>query len=224
MSDLVGTIIGGILSLVGSFGALFLRGMSSEVIIALIGVVGTLIGTLGGTLGGIWFAHWLRTRGDVRCVLGRTDAKATRLDNEGAIQERGVDVTRPGVLERVLERLSNRGGEVEVHHSLELRFFNEKDEATGLSEVSVAFIGKNAREVVLNRNSRAFRALTGQPAGPTANTTMDVVNLPAQTWVGMSFEGIHCGEDVAQLLAWERMEVRAKFPNGRQFRKIVRER
>jgi hypothetical protein len=183
----------------------------------LIAVVGTLVGTLSGALGGIWFESWLRARGDVNCELGAYNPMAFRIASDGTFAEE-----MPVENVEAFREFSRRGGEVKVAHNLDLRFFNGKGEPTGLSDLSVAFIGERGQSVVLDRNSEGYwSAYPG--SGPRGNIAHDVVNLPAQTWVGIYLSSNIAGEEGARSLAWERIEVRARYPNNEPFRRVVRD-
>jgi hypothetical protein len=173
------------------------------------GLGGGLIGgmfALIGVLGGLLLERKLRSWGEIRCSLGYYNHyHQTRSGNIKAAPANWRELRG--------EELENIAGV----HQLRIRFFNDKDEATGLADITVVFVGKDGREVVPRRAMRNpdFPATSDERGG--------MLDLPPGTWVTMEFAGFVYGEDA--LLAdsgWERIEVRGKLPSGKVRKFVVR--
>jgi len=160
------------------------------------GLGGGLVGgvfVLIGVLAGLWFERWLRSRGELRCVLG------------------------------TCERSPYTGSDREARASyrLDLRFFNEKDEDTGIYGLSVAFIDKDGGEAILGP------IVSGR--GPTrvpdfGEEPRDLLNFPPQRWTATLVSGSLQGADAMLAAEWERVEARGRLPNGELYRCEIRNR
>jgi hypothetical protein len=175
------------------------------------GLGGGLIGgvfALIGVLAGLIVEHKLRSSGKIRCNVGRYNHH----------QEIRIEKRRIAAPENWHELEGEELEKMIGTHKFVIRFFNEKDEATGLSNISIVFVGKDGHEVALQRGMRTYDYPTD------SDERSGTLDLPSRRWVTMDFGGFVYGEDA--LLAdrnWKRIEVRGQFPSGKQHKFVVRE-
>src|SRR5215204_1354553 len=105
----------------------------------------TIVGTLLGAALGLFGERWARSWGDVRCVIG--GVRYTPIWIAHGSRPR----TRPATEERdeLPDSGSNDWGTLRVTWTFTLRFFNEKDEPTGLHAVSVAFVDREGETAMI---------------------------------------------------------------------------
>ena len=193
-------------------------GRISETAAALYGGLGGgLIGgifALLGTLGGLWLERRLRARGELRCQL------AGFIQGESLVERGGMTFSpAPDEEEALYSTGTSPRGTLRITWEFDLRFFNEKDEDTGLYDVSVAFVDDRGEEAIIGPLSETYQhAITFQEDPP------DIVNLPSQRWESKRIDGTLFGAQAARSYRWQKLEVRAKLPDGTPFRGEVRNR
>ena len=102
-------------------------------------ILGTLLGTILGLLG----ERWMRSRGDVRCVLGG-------ISHEALLEApNGMTFSPPENLGELSAAGLNARGTLRVSWEVDLRFFNQKDEPTGLHALSLAFVDGEGNEALV---------------------------------------------------------------------------
>ncbi len=174
---------------------------TATLLAGLLAIFGTLLGTLVGLAGD----RWLRSLGEVRCELASFEWEPLlKAPN-------GMTFSAPDNIDELPETGLTDRGVLTVRYDLDLRFFNEKDEQTGLQALSMAFIDSKQGEAILGPLSG--KCPPSPPANPEALPS-DLLNLPSQQWTTRRISGTLQGADALQASRWRRMEVRAKSLRG----------
>lgn len=167
--------------------------MSEEANSALIGGLGGgLIGGMFAIVGvvvGLWLERWLRTRGNIHCVLGTWERSGLQHDSDGL----------SGVI-----------------YNASLRFFNEKEQNTGVHDLSLVFIDSEGKEAIIGPLADPPDKLTRVTHQRKIDLN-DLIELPSQKWATTNIQGSLRDEDARVADRWVRVEVRGHFPNKAAF-------
>ena len=158
----------------------------------------------------------MRSRGDVRCVLGGVSYEVL------LEAPNGMTFSPPEDLRELGSAGMNAQGTLRVSWEVDLRFFNQKDEPTGLHAISLAFVDGEGDDAVVGPLRKGVSGRTRQLRSPLAEgPPQDMLDLPSQQWALKRISAKTRGADGLTSLRWERIEVRAEYPNGKPYVKEI---